>query len=63
MDARELTQKYYDLSNRVSQLEKTVEFLEQEFQKQRMKVDDMSYDVKDLQMMRRIKTDGKKSTL
>ena len=53
MDARELTQKYYDLSNRVRQLEKTVEFLEQEFQKQRMKVDDMSYDVKDLQMRRK----------
>lgn len=49
MDARELTKKVTEQENRIFVLEKQVEYLTQEFQKQRLILDDMSIDVKMLQ--------------
>lgn len=53
MDARELTQKYYEMKYRVDDLEKKVSFLEQEFEKQRMFIDDMKIDIQMLQHSKR----------
>ena len=50
MDARELTKKVTDQENRIYHLEKQVEFLTMEFEKQRLIMDDMKIDV---QMMQR----------
>lgn len=49
MDARELTKKVTEQENRIFVLEKQVEYLTQEFQKQRLIIDDMQIDVKMLQ--------------
>lgn len=49
MDAKELTKKVTEQENRIFVLEKQVEYLTQEFQKQRLILDDMSIDVKMLQ--------------
>lgn len=49
MDARELTKKYWELSNLVDELKKKVEFLEQENAKLRMLTEDLKIDVKMLQ--------------
>lgn len=49
MDARELTKKVQEQENRIFILEKQVEYLTQEFQKQRLILDDMNIDVKMLQ--------------
>ena len=49
MDARELTKKVTDQENRIFILEKQVEYLTQEFQKQRLHLDDMRIDVQMLQ--------------
>lgn len=49
MDARELTKKYWELSNLVDDLKKKVEFLEQENSKLRMLTEDLKIDVKMLQ--------------
>ena len=52
MDARELTKKVTEQENRIYHLERQVEFLTMEFQKQRLIVDDMSIDIKMLQNKR-----------
>lgn len=49
MDAKELTKRHYDLEGRVVELEKMVEYLNQEFQKQRMFIKDMEADIKGLE--------------
>ena len=49
MDARELTKKVQEQENRIFMLEKQVEYLTQEFQKQRLLLDDMKIDVQMLQ--------------
>ena len=49
MDARELTKKVIEQENRIFMLEKQVEYLTQEFKKQRLFIDDMKIDVKMLQ--------------
>ena len=49
MDARELTKKVQEQENRIFVLEKQVEYLTQEFQKQRLILDDMNIDIKMLQ--------------
>jgi len=46
MDARELTKKYYEMSNKLIDAIKDIEFLKSENEKLRMKLDDMSIDVK-----------------
>lgn len=46
MDARELTNKYMDMSNELFQTKKQVEYLTQEFEKLRLLVDDMKIDIK-----------------
>jgi len=46
MDARELTKKCIEQENRIFKLEKQVEYLVQEFEKQRLLIDDMKIDVK-----------------
>ena len=46
MDARELTKKYYEMSNKLIDAIKDIEFLKSENEKLRMKLDDMSVDVK-----------------
>lgn len=45
MNAQELTERYYKDHHRLDELEKKVEFLEQEYQKLRMLVDDLKIDV------------------
>ena len=45
MDARELTKKVTDQENRIYHLEKEVEFLSQELQKQRLLLNDLDIDV------------------
>lgn len=52
MDARELTKKVIEQENRIFMLEKQVEYLTQEFEKQRLFIDDMKIDVKMLQSRR-----------
>ena len=52
MDARELTKKYENLSNRTRELEKQVEFLTQEMEHQRIILGDMKIDVQMLQRAR-----------
>lgn len=54
MDAKELTKKVTEQENRIFVLEKQVEYLTQEFQKQRLILDDMSIDVKMLQKGRQV---------
>lgn len=49
MDAKELTKAVDDYRNRTKDLEKKVDFLEQEVAKLRMLYDDMKYDVKALE--------------
>ena len=46
MDARELTKKVTEQDNKIFILEKKVEYLTQELEKQRLIMDDMSIDVK-----------------
>lgn len=46
MDAKELTKKVQDQENRIFKLEKQVEYLTQEYEKQRLLMQDMSIDVK-----------------
>jgi regulator of replication initiation timing len=46
MDARELTKKYYEMSNKLTDAIKDIEFLKSENEKLRMKLDDLSIDVK-----------------
>ena len=46
MDAKELTKRYHDMENRVIHLERENEYLRQEFEKQRLIIDDMKTDVK-----------------
>ena len=49
MDAKELTKVYEDYSSRTRELEKKVEYLEQELEKLRILYGDMKYDILDLQ--------------
>ena len=49
MDARELTKELSKMIHRIDELEKTVKFQDQEIQKLQLKVNDMEYDVDDLQ--------------
>ena len=49
MDAKELTKKVIDQENRIFQVEKKCEYLEMEFQKLRLLMDDMKIDVQMLQ--------------
>lgn len=49
MDAKELTKVYEDYSSRTRELEKKVDYLEQELGKLRMLYGDMKYDVLELQ--------------
>lgn len=53
MNAQELTILVDNHRIRIEELEKTVKYLEQELEKQRLLVQDMSYDVMDLQRSRR----------
>ena len=46
MDARELTERYHTMRAEISELKKTVDFLEQETQKLRRIVSDLQVDVK-----------------
>lgn len=46
MDARELTEKYYKMSGEITELKKTVDYLEQETQKLRRIVSDLQIDIK-----------------
>ena len=50
MDAKELTKKVQDQENRIFKLEKQVDFLTQEYEKQRLLMDDLRIEV---QMMQR----------
>ena len=52
-DARELTKLMEDTWDRVKELEKQVEYLTQEFEKQRLIMDDMKVDVQMMQRARR----------
>ena len=52
-DAKELTKLMEDTRNRVRELEKQVEFLTQELEKQRILIDDMKVDVQMMQRARR----------
>ena len=49
MDARELTKELSKMTHRIDELEKTVKFQDQEIQKLQLKVNDMEFDVMDLQ--------------
>lgn len=49
MDAKELTIKYNELRNEHLEIKKTVDYLEQEVSKLRLLVDDMKYDLMDVQ--------------
>ena len=48
-DAKELTKLMEDTRDRMRELEKQVEFLTQEFEKQRLLMDDLKIDVKMMQ--------------
>ena len=52
MDAKELTKRYEALRNEYNETKKKAEYMEMELGKLRMLVDDMKYDIKDLQMWR-----------
>lgn len=52
MNAKELTKVVNEQSNRIIELEKDMEYLKQEFKKQRMFIDDLKIDVKMLEKMR-----------
>lgn len=52
-DARELTKLMEDTRDRVRELEKQVEYLTQELEKQRILMDDMKVDVQMMQRARR----------
>lgn len=52
-DAKELTKLMEDTRDRVRVLEKQVEYLTQEFEKQRLLMDDMKVDVQMMQRARR----------
>lgn len=52
-DARELTKLMEDTRDRMKELEKQVEYLTQEFEKQRLIMDDMKVDVQMMQRARR----------
>ena len=45
MNAKELTKIVNEQSNRIIELEKDVNYLKQEFEKQRMFIDDLKIDV------------------
>lgn len=49
MDAKELTIRYNELRNEYLEIKKTVDYLEQEVSKLRLLVDDMKYDLMDVQ--------------
>jgi hypothetical protein len=49
MDAKELTIRYNELRNEYLETKKTVDYLEQEVSKLRLLVDDMKYDLMDVQ--------------
>lgn len=49
MDARELTIRYNELREQYQETKKTVDYLEQEVSKLRLLVNDMSYDLMDVQ--------------
>lgn len=49
MNAQELTEKYLKDHQRLSDLEKEVEYLKQEYEKQRMILNDALIDIKMLQ--------------
>ncbi len=49
MDAKELTIRFIKQEQIIKELKDKVEYLEQEVGKLRLQVDDMSYDVMDLQ--------------
>lgn len=53
MDARELTNKYFEDHQRLFEAEKQVEFLTQECQKLRRMVEDMQIDIKMMEHMRK----------
>ena len=52
-DAKELTKLMEDTRDRVRELEKQVEYLTQEYEKQRLIMDDMKVDVQMMQRARR----------
>lgn len=49
MDAKELTEKYWKQKAEITELQKTVSYLEQVVEKLELKVNDMDYDVRMLQ--------------
>ena len=49
MDARELTIRYNELRNEYLETKKTVDYLEQEVSKLRLLMNDMQYDLMDVQ--------------
>lgn len=49
MDAKELTKVINNHSDRITELEKTVKYLENELQKQRMLIGDMRCDIMELE--------------
>ena len=53
MNAQELTMYVDNHRTRIEELEKTVKYLEQELEKQRLRIQDMEYDVMDLQRSKR----------
>ena len=55
MNAVELTKIVVDHMNTIQELERQVKYLTQELEKQRLIMDDMKIDIKDIQMM-----DGRK---
>jgi hypothetical protein len=52
-DAKELTKLMEDTRDRVRELEKQVEYLTQEYEKQRLIINDMKVDVQMMQRARR----------
>ena len=52
-DAKELTKLMEDTRDQMKELEKQVEFLTQEFEKQRLLMDDLKVDVQMMQRARR----------
>ena len=53
MNAQELTEKYFKNKYMIEDLDKRVEYLEQEYAKLRRIVEDMQIDIKMMQNMRR----------
>lgn len=52
MDAKELTKEYVKLRSEYEETKKTVTYLDMEVDKLRLLVDDMKYDIMDLQRQR-----------